>query len=131
MAGVDVAFTELWAELELFQQPDLLVSELDLATHRWSFTKREEIAILRDQGVRVPDIAPRLRRAPSTISRELRRNAATRSDGLEYRASTAQWHSAQRAKHPKIAKLAANDQLRSYVQDRLAGTVMAEDGMRA
>ena len=28
----------------------------------------------------------------------------------------------------RIAKLAANDRLRSYVQDRLAGTVMAENG---
>ena len=52
----------------------------------------------------------------------------TGSGGLAYRASTAQWHSARRAKRPKIAKLAANDRLRSYVQDRLAGTVMAEDG---
>ena len=94
-----------------------------------SFAEREEIAILRAQGAGVRDIAGRLRRAPSTVSRELRRNAATRSGGLEYRASTAQWHSARRAKRPKIAKLAANDRLRSYVQDRLAGTMMAEDGM--
>ena len=93
-----------------------------------SFAEREEIAILRAQGAGVRDIARRLRRAPSTVSRELRRNAATRSGGLAYRASTAQWHSARRAKRPKIAKLAANDRLRSYVQDRLAGTVMAEDG---
>ena len=71
-----------------------------------SFAEREEIAILRAQGAGVRDIARRLRRAPST----------------------AQWHSARRAKRPKIAKLAANDRLRSYVQDRLAGTVMAEDG---
>ena len=93
-----------------------------------SCAEREEIAILRAQGAGVRDIARRLRRAPSTVSRELRRNAATRSGGLAYRASTAQWHSARRAKRPKIAKLAANDRLRSYVQDRLAGTVMAEDG---
>ena len=93
-----------------------------------SFAEREEIAILRAQGAGVRDIARRLRRAPSTVSRELRRNAATRSGGLAYRASTAQWHSARRAKRPKIAKLAANDRLRSYVQDHLAGTVMAEDG---
>ena len=37
-----------------------------------SFTEREEIAILRAQGTGVRDIARRLRRAPSTISRELR-----------------------------------------------------------
>ena len=73
-------------------------------------------------------VMPGRRRAPSTVSRELRRNAATRSGGLAYRASTAQWHSDRRAKRPKIAKLAANDRLRSYVQDHLAGTVMAEDG---
>ena len=93
-----------------------------------SFAEREEIALLRAQGAGVRDIARRLRRAPSTVSRELRRNAATRSGGLAYRASTAQWHSDRRAKRPKIAKLAANDRLRIYVQDRLAGTVMAEDG---
>ena len=93
-----------------------------------SFAEREEIAILRAQGAGVRDIARRLRRAPSTVSRELRRNAATRSGGLAYRASTAQWHSDRRAKRPKRAKLAANDRLRSYVQDHLAGTVMAEDG---
>ena len=93
-----------------------------------SVAEREEIAILRAQGAGVRDIARRRRRAPSTVSRELRRNAATRSGGLAYRASTAQWHSARRAKRPKIAKLAANDRLRSYVQDHLAGTMMAEDG---
>ncbi len=93
-----------------------------------SFAEREEIAILSAQGTGVRDIAGRLRRAPSTVSRELRRNAATRSGGLEYRAATAQWHSDRRARRPKTAKLAANDRLRIYVQDRLAGTVMAEDG---
>ena len=98
------------------------------SAHSLSVAEREEIAILRAQGAGVRDIARRLRRAPSTVLRELRRNAATRSGGLAYRASTAQWHSARRAKRPKIAKLAANDRLRSYVQDRLAGTVMAEDG---
>ena len=82
-----------------------------------SFAEREEIAILRAQGAGVRDIARRLRRASSTVSRELRRNAATRSGGLVYRASTAQWHSDRRAKRPKTAKLAANDRLRSYVQE--------------
>ena len=44
--------------------------------------------------------------AASTISRELRRNAATRSGGLEYRATTAQWHAERAARRPKQAKLA-------------------------
>ena len=37
-----------------------------------SLAEREEIAILRAQGAGVRDIARRLRRAPSTVSRELR-----------------------------------------------------------
>ena len=57
-----------------------------------SFTEREELALLRAQGHGVREIARRLGRAPSTISRELRRNAATRGGGLDYRATTAQWH---------------------------------------
>ncbi|MBA2462261.1 MAG: helix-turn-helix domain-containing protein, partial [Actinobacteria bacterium] len=40
-----------------------------------SFSEREEIALLRAGGVGVREIARRLRRSPSTISRELRRNA--------------------------------------------------------
>ncbi len=74
------------------------------------------------------EIARVLGRSPSTISRELRRNAATRSGSLEYRASTAQWHSDKRAKRPRAAKLAANEQLRRYVQERLAGAVERPDG---
>jgi DNA-binding CsgD family transcriptional regulator len=86
-----------------------------------SFAEREEIALLgaRDCGVR--EIARQLGRSPSTISRELRRNAATRGGRLEYRATTAQWHADRRARRPKTAKLAANDALRNYLQDRLAG----------
>src|SRR5947207_11684271 len=62
-------------------------------------------------------------RSPSTISRELRRNAATRGGRLEYRATTAQWHADRRGRRPKVAKLVANDALRVYVQERLAGVI--------
>src|SRR5829696_5265901 len=93
-----------------------------------SFAEREEIAILRAQGAGVREIARRLGRSPSTISREIRRNAATRSGGFEYRATTAQWHADLRARRPKPAKLAVNLELRRYVQDRLTGTVQRPDG---
>jgi len=93
-----------------------------------SIVEREEIALLRARGCGVREIARRLDRSPSTISRELRRNAATRSGNLEYRATTAQWHADQRAKRPKVAKLAANDELRRYVQDRLGGVIAGPDG---
>ena len=93
-----------------------------------SFAEREEIAILNAKDCGVREIARRVDRSPSTISRELRRNAATRCGLLEYRATTAQWHADRRAKRPKVAKLAANGELRRYVQDRLGGMVTAADG---
>jgi transposase, IS30 family len=93
-----------------------------------SFVEREEIAILRAQRCGIREIARRLGRSPSTISKELRRNAATRSGNLEYRATTAQWHAHRRSKRPKVAKLAANEALRQYVQERLAGTITTPGG---
>ena len=93
-----------------------------------AFAEREEIALALAQDFGVREIARRLGRAASTVSRELRRNAATRSGGLEYRASTAQWHAERSARRPKRAKLAINAALRAYVQDRLAGQVVAQDG---
>lgn len=94
-----------------------------------SFTEREEIALLRVQGLSRHEIGRRLDRSASTISRELRRNAATRSGGLEYRATTAQWHSERSGRRPKVAKLALNPTLRTYVEERLAGIVAAPDGV--
>ena len=67
-------------------------------------------------------------RSASTISRELRRNAATRSGGLDYRATTAQWHADRAARRPKPVKLSVNVALRTYVQDRLAGVVVTPKG---
>ena len=93
-----------------------------------SFAEREEIAILHTQGFGIREIARRIGRCPSTVSRELRRNAATRGGDLQYRATTAQWHADRRARRPKVAKLAANNKLRQYVQDRLAGAITAADG---
>jgi transposase, IS30 family len=66
-----------------------------------SFVEREEIAVLKSQGLGVREIARRVGRDPSTISRELRRNAATRGGRLDYRASVAQWKAELLAQRPK------------------------------
>jgi len=105
------------------------VTQVPLSGRYLSHAEREEIAILRARGCGVRETARLLGRSPSTISRELRRNAATRSGKLEYRATTAQWHADRRARRPKTAKLAANQQLRRYVQDRLAGAIARPDGI--
>lgn len=53
-----------------------------------SFAEREEIALMLAQGCALRAIARHLKRSPSTISREIRRNAATRSGGFDYRATS-------------------------------------------
>src|SRR5207245_1923314 len=93
-----------------------------------SLAEREELAILHAQGAGVREIARQVGRSASTISRELRRNAATRSGGLDYRATTAQWHADRAARRPKPAKLATNTELQRYVQERLAGAIIAPSG---
>jgi IS30 family transposase len=95
-----------------------------------SFSEREQIALWRAEKVGVREIARRLGRHASTVSREVRRNASTRGGTLTYRATVAQWHRDRRAARPKAAKLAANGALRRYVQDRLSGRLETEDGAK-
>ena len=93
-----------------------------------SFAEREEMGLLRAQHVGVREIARRIGRSPSTVSRELKRNAATRGGKLEYRASVAQWKSELVARRPKPAKLVTSPRLREYVQDHLQGEIHDERG---
>jgi len=94
-----------------------------------SFAEREQIALWRAQKMGVRQIARQLNRSPSTVSRELRRNASTRGGTLTYRATVAQWHRDRRAARPKQAKMVGNPRLRRYVQERLAGRVVTEHGV--
>lgn len=94
-----------------------------------SFHEREEVALLKVQGAGVRQIARAIGRDPSTISRELRRNAATRADSSGYRASVAQWKAELAAKRPKPAKLVTNPALRAYVEERLSGQICRPNGV--
>jgi IS30 family transposase len=80
-----------------------------------SLAEREEIAAGVAAGVSQAQIAVRLGRSRSTISREVRRNASSAG----YRAAVAQAQAEARAARPKEAKLAVNADLREWVQDRL------------
>jgi hypothetical protein len=93
-----------------------------------SLAEREDIAIERARGSGVRTIARHLGRSPSTISRELRRNAATRPGSSGYRATVAQWHAERRKRRPRVAQLASNEKLHDYVADRLSGSVTRPDG---
>jgi IS30 family transposase len=127
--GVSQAVGARWFREAGGMPPKILAPSSKPPSERYlSFAEREEIALLRAQGCGVRETARRLGRDASTISRELRRNTATRSGGLEYRATTAQWHAERAARRPKPAKLAVNATLRKYVQDRLAGEVAGLGG---
>jgi len=95
-----------------------------------SLAEREELALLNAQGHSMREIGRRLGRSASTISRELDRNAATHGGGMAYRATAAQWHADRSARRPKPTKLALNPDLRTYVEERLAGDVAPPRGAR-
>lgn len=80
-----------------------------------SVFEREEIsrALLRGSGIR--SIARELNRSPSTISREIRRNAFAG----EYHTLRAEKSAALRARRPKPAKLAITPALRAVVEAKL------------
>jgi transposase, IS30 family len=81
-----------------------------------SFSEREEIALARAAGDSMRGIAKRLGRSPSTISRELSRNAERPG---RYRATSAHAAAWERAARPKPAKLATNLVLRGMVEEDL------------
>jgi IS30 family transposase len=87
-----------------------------------TLTEREEIAVGLAAGESLRAIAQRLGRAPSTISREMKRHCPRRYGVLRperYRATKAQTKADQQARRPKVAKLVAQPVLREYVQDKL------------
>ena len=128
-AGVSAPVGARWFRKSGGMPPSTLAPSLKPLSGRYlSFAEREEIAIQHAQGAGVRQIARHMGRSGSTISRELRRNAATRGGELDYRATTAQWHAERAARRPKAAKLALNVTLRTYVQDRLAGMVVTPGG---
>ena len=77
--------------------------------------EREEISRGIACGSTMREIARALRRAPSSISRELRRNGG-REGYRALRAEQAAWH---RARRPKPYRLTCNPRLRELVQQKL------------
>jgi IS30 family transposase len=96
--------------------------DLDEPSDRYlSFEEREEITVLWEQKLGVREIARRVGRDASTISRELRRNCGNLSGATVYRASAAHKRAQWRLRRPKLGKLATNEPLRAYIQAKLSG----------
>lgn len=81
-----------------------------------SLLERERLHDLRRSGASMRQIAAELGRAPSTVSRELRRNAGSSSGYLPHAAHRA---SVGRRLRPRQPKLLANPELQTYVQAKL------------
>ncbi|MFD7367388.1 IS30 family transposase [Nocardiopsis alba] len=82
--------------------------------------ERIRIADLDREGIGVRTIAAELGRAPSTISREMRRNATVDQRGRRhYRPYAAQARAQARRPRPKPSKITLNPELRTRVQDLL------------
>ena len=82
-----------------------------------SLAEREEIAVGLAAKLSYREIARRLGRPASTVSREIARNS-TRGR-YRYRAVAAQVRAEERARRPKPAKLAVNAPLHGWVQEKL------------
>jgi IS30 family transposase len=81
-----------------------------------TITEREEISRGLAEGASLRRIAGRLHRAPSSISREVRRHGGRH----RYRAARAEERAWDRARRPKPCKLAAVPRLRELVAGKLA-----------
>jgi IS30 family transposase len=79
--------------------------------------ERYEIARLREAGLSVRQVAARLGRAASTVSRELARNADPRTG--QYVPERAHQLARRRQRRPKASKLSRNPRLRKAVQGML------------
>ena len=78
-------------------------------------TEREEISRGIASGRSLRAIAGELKRSPSTLSREIRRNGGSR----HYRAEAADQHAWERARRPKSSRLACRPRLREIVEEKL------------
>ncbi|WP_457921048.1 IS30 family transposase [Streptomyces justiciae] len=98
-------------------QPDYL-PEASRSGRYLSLLERRRIASLRGRGLGIREIAGLLGRAPSTVSRELRRNSRPHDYG-RYDADLAHHRGRERAGRPRRSKLSADPELKAEVQSKL------------
>jgi len=92
--------------------------EADRHTRYLTSIERERLAVFRLEGLSMREISRRLGRAPSTISRELRRNMR-RHDRGKYDAVLAQARSREKARRDRVGRVGQDPVLRDLVQEKL------------
>jgi transposase, IS30 family len=136
--GVSQRLASRWFHDRGGMKPAPAVAAEEPSYRRLSFTEREEIAVLRAKKLGVCDIAERLGRSASTISRELKR-AGTFTHrrtvrgrryeyerAREYRAGPAQAAADAAARRPMPTKLASHPRLQQVVQQWLEDDLSPE-----
>jgi IS30 family transposase len=98
--------------------PPLRLGEAEHRGRYLSQLERRRIATLKDRGLGVREIARRLGRSPSTVSRELRRNVRPHDGGI-YDGDLAHARARERARRSRAGRLAVDPELRQVVQDKL------------
>jgi IS30 family transposase len=106
----------IWAQLKPFGG---IAAQRRRSARVLSMEEREEISrgLAADASIR--SIAERLGRAPSTVSREVRRHGGKYHPRDRYRARTADWRAWKRARRPKACVLALNRRLQALVAGKL------------
>lgn len=97
--------------------PPAALSESSRSQRYLSLLERRRIATLRRDGLGVREIAERLGRSPSTVSRELRRNTAAHDHG--YDGDLAHARARERARRPRRGRLLVDQELRAHVEAKL------------
>lgn len=98
--------------------PPARVAEGSRSSRYLSLLERQRIATLRERGHGVREIARRLGREPSTVSRELKRNMRPHDQGI-YDADLAHARARGNARRERAGKLVRDDGLRAVVQEKL------------
>lgn len=98
--------------------PPVVLAETARSNRYLSLLERQRIATLRAQGAGVREIARRVGRAASMVSRELRRNLLRHDRGLDD-ADLAHARARQRARRVRRTRLIRDPQLRLVVQSKL------------
>jgi transposase, IS30 family len=114
--GVDYRLTKRWRHGRRPVRTSAGLGVREISSRFLSESERVVIADRLREQASVRSIARELRRAPSTVSREKRRN---QQPGGAYQPHTAHRLAALRRARPKIGKLAADPGLRAVVQDGL------------
>ncbi len=96
----------------------LRMLEADRHTRYLTSIERERLAVFRLEGLSMREISRRLGRAPSTISRELRRNMR-RHDRGKYDAVLAHARSREKARRDRVGRVGQDPVLRDLVQEKL------------